>query len=102
MVIKFSDFRESWEDCAARETMEETGLRLKNIQYKTVVNAVEVENNYHYIDLFMMGEVDLDYKTEPENMEPHKCEGMMLFFFFYLYFAWSHHSKSQISSGLFQ
>ena len=55
--------------------MEETGLQLKNIQFKTVLNAVEVDNNYHYIDLFMCGEVDLDYKREPENLEPNKCEG---------------------------
>ena len=59
--------------------MEETGLRLKNIQYKTVVNAVELDKNYHYIDLFMTGELDLDYKAEPENMEPHKSEGTIKF-----------------------
>ena len=55
--------------------MEETGLQLKNIEYKTVINAVDVKNNYHYIDLFMLGEVDLSYKLEPENLEPEKCEG---------------------------
>ena len=75
LATQLCDFRERWEDCAARETMEETGLKLKNIHFKTVVNAVEVDKNYHYVDLFLTGEVDLDYKAEPENLEPHKSEG---------------------------
>ena len=36
---------------------------------------MEVEKNYHYVDIFMIGEVDLAYKEEPENLEPEKCEG---------------------------
>ena len=39
---------------------------------------MEVEKNYHYVDIFMIGEVDLAYKEEPENLEPEKCEGIVL------------------------
>lgn len=69
-------FREEWLDCAKRETEEETGLRLKNVVFSTVVNAVCIEKDYHYVTIFMRGEVDADFKKDPENMEPHKCEGL--------------------------
>lgn len=67
--------RESWEECAVRETLEETGLTLTDVEYAGVVNAVEVEKDYHYITLFMKGHVDINNKREPENLEPEKCEG---------------------------
>ncbi|XP_046559066.1 LOW QUALITY PROTEIN: uncharacterized protein LOC124268092 [Haliotis rubra] len=69
------EFGESWEECGAREVLEETGLSLKGVRYCTVVNALKREENYHYITLFVRGEVDLSYKAEPENMEPTKCLG---------------------------
>ena len=58
-----------------REVFEETGLKIENVKYETVVNAVDLEKDYHYITLFMKGEVNCDYQCEPENMEPDKCEG---------------------------
>ncbi|XP_067667660.1 uncharacterized protein [Haliotis asinina] len=69
------EFGESWEECGAREVLEETGLSLKGVRYCTVVNGVKREENYHYITLFVRGEVDLSCKAEPENMEPTKCLG---------------------------
>lgn len=69
---------ESWEECARREVLEETGLKLLDVQYAGVVNAVEVEKDYHYITIFMKGKVNTDYKCEPVNMEPEKCEGLLL------------------------
>lgn len=71
-------YSESWEECARREVLEETGLKLLDIQYAGVVNAVEVEKDYHYITIFMKGKVNTDYKCEPVNMEPEKCEGLLL------------------------
>ncbi|KAL3866436.1 hypothetical protein ACJMK2_043732 [Sinanodonta woodiana] len=69
------EFGESWEECGKRETLEETGLQLKNVHYATVVNGVVKEDNYHYVTLFVKGEIDTAVRKEPINREPDKCEG---------------------------
>ena len=68
-------YREEWTECAQRELLEETGLKMKDPRYVAVVNAVRRETGYHYITLFVQGEVDIEHRPEPENLEPHKCEG---------------------------
>lgn len=65
---------EEWHECAIRETLEETGLKIKNVSFATAINAVVVEENYHYITIFMKGEIDMSHAQEPENLEPHKCK----------------------------
>jgi len=32
------DFNETWEECARRETIEETGLEIKNLRFATATN----------------------------------------------------------------
>ncbi|XP_050401770.1 nucleotide triphosphate diphosphatase NUDT15 [Patella vulgata] len=70
-------FGEYWEDCGIRETLKETGLKLKNVFYATVVNAIEEQvEKYHYVTLLIVQEVDASYKQckqETENLEPKKC-----------------------------
>lgn len=55
--------------------MEETGLKIKNVCFATIVNAVVPKEDYHYITVFMKGEIDVSHQREPENLEPDKCDG---------------------------
>lgn len=65
------EFNESWEDCASRETMEETGVAIKNIRFGTVTNDIFQAEEKHYITIFMLS----DYESgEVKIMEPEKCE----------------------------
>ena len=74
-------FRESFEDCTKREGREETGLELKHVHFAVLSNCVwkETDRSYHYVDVVMFAEVDLDKTEEAVNMEPNKCEGMCVF-----------------------
>ena len=80
---------ESWEECAKRETKEETGLTIDNVRFGHVTNDIMKELEKHYITIFMMGEVVVDgilkkeydggdharVLLQPMNLEPHKCDG---------------------------
>ncbi|KAK9905980.1 hypothetical protein WJX75_010048 [Coccomyxa subellipsoidea] len=65
------EFGESWEDCAKREVLEETGLQLSNLRFETAVNSVFGEAA-HYVTIFMRG--DADEAAEARVLEPDKCE----------------------------
>jgi len=65
------EFGESWEECARRETLEETGLEIKNVRFVTTTNDFFSEENKHYITILMLAEY---VSGEARLMEPEKCE----------------------------
>lgn len=65
------EFGESFEDCATREVMEETGLAITGLQFFAVTNDIFEEDNKHYVSIFMKS-FPLDENAIPENREPHK------------------------------
>lgn len=63
------EFGESYEECARRETSEEVGLSIKNMQFVTATNDIFPEENKHYITVYMLAEY-ADGKVEIK--EPDK------------------------------
>ena len=52
------DFGESPEVCAARETREETGVSVTNIQFVAITNDVLADAGKHYVTIWMRGDAD--------------------------------------------
>jgi 8-oxo-dGTP diphosphatase len=68
------EFGETAEECAARETLEETGLRVTNIRFLTATNGLMLDEGKHFITLWMVGARENE-QDEPQLLEPDKCEG---------------------------
>lgn len=84
------EFGESWEDYARRETLEETGLQIKNVRMAKVLNHIFLEENKHYITVFMMAEIS---EGEVTTMEPDKFEC-------WEWFAWDELPKPLFASAV--
>jgi len=65
------EFGETIESCAARETMEEMGVGIKNIKIGPFTNDIHVTEDKHYITIFVISEYDFG---NPAVMEPEFCE----------------------------
>lgn len=65
------EYMESFEGCAKREILEETGMEVENVRFLRLLNL----KNYapkHYIDIGLIA----DWKSgEPKVMEENKIEG---------------------------
>ncbi|KAI9244041.1 NUDIX hydrolase domain-like protein [Phascolomyces articulosus] len=70
------EFNETFEDCARREVLEETNLKIDNITFLTATNDIMVEDDKHYVTVFMQAMVQ--DPTELRVMEPHKLQGEWL------------------------
>ena len=66
------EFGESWEECAKRETLEETGLEIENVRFLGLTNDIMGDDNKHYITIAMIADCSTG---EPVNLEPNKCLG---------------------------
>lgn len=63
------EFGETFEDCAFRETLEESGVKIKNIKFLTAVNNVFKSEVHHSITIFMTA----DWQSgQPTTSEPDK------------------------------
>ncbi|ORY59439.1 NUDIX hydrolase domain-like protein [Leucosporidium creatinivorum] len=67
------EFGESWEECARREILEETGLAVRDVRFLTATNDVFVAEVKHYITIFMVCNT-VDKDPLPRVLEPEKCE----------------------------
>ncbi|MES2985822.1 MAG: NUDIX domain-containing protein [Patescibacteria group bacterium] len=65
------EYMESFEECAIRETKEETGIEIKNLQFLYLTNAKQYAPK-HYVHLTMTAEWE---SGEPQVIEPEKTEG---------------------------
>ncbi len=70
------EFGESVEECAKRELLEETGLKIISSTLGPWVENVMEDRKKHYITLFML--VDR-FEGEPKLLEPEKCAGWQWF-----------------------
>lgn len=70
------EFNEKIEDCAARETKEETGIEIKNIRMASFTNDIFEKEQKHYVTLFVIAELS---SGTPKIMEPEKCESWQWF-----------------------
>eukprot|EP00891_Asterochloris_glomerata_P009779 jgi/Astpho2/9779/Aster-x1606 len=66
------EFSESFEQCAEREVLEETGLHLGKPSFAAIMNSVFSATS-HFVTIFMRKDVEED--AEAQNMEPDKCAG---------------------------
>ncbi|UPR50700.1 NUDIX domain-containing protein [Vibrio cyclitrophicus] len=65
------EWGESIEECAKRETLEETGLVVSGFEKLSFTNDIFEKENKHYITLFVVAS---DVSGEPEITEPDKCK----------------------------
>lgn len=63
------EFFEPIFDCAKRETMEETGLKITNLKKSLYTNSFHQKENKHYLTIFITADCIGD---KPKTKEPHK------------------------------
>jgi 8-oxo-dGTP diphosphatase len=79
------EYMESFADCAKRETREETGIEIDQIEF-LCLNNLKAYAPKHYVDIGLTAKW---VSGEPRVMEPDKCEG------------WAWYDLSEIPSPLF-
>lgn len=65
------EYMESFEECAKRETLEETGMHIHNIRFLRLMNLKQYAPK-HYVDIGLVADWE---SGEPQIMEPEKTEG---------------------------
>ncbi|KAJ5539293.1 hypothetical protein N7513_007625 [Penicillium frequentans] len=68
------EFGESFEECAKRELVEETGLDIIDLEFLTATNDIMKAEEKHYITIYMKGVIS-DVSPQLQLREPEKCDG---------------------------
>jgi 8-oxo-dGTP diphosphatase len=63
------DFGESPAECAARETLEEAGVRVTNAEFVAITNDVFEERGKHYVTIWMSAEPESNEVTIHDSAE---------------------------------
>lgn len=66
------EYGETFDACAKREVLEETGLPIVRIQFLSATNDFMPSEGKHYVTVFMGCMIEGQNK-EPVAMEPNKC-----------------------------
>lgn len=80
------EYMESFADCAKRETKEECGIEIKNIQFQLLANVTKYSPK-HYVHIGLIAEWD---SGEPQVLEPNKAE------------SWDWYEVNNLPEPLFQ
>ncbi|KAK5945555.1 hypothetical protein PMZ80_002760 [Knufia obscura] len=67
------ELHESFEECAKREILEETGLEIRDVRYLAATNSPRIDGSKHYVTIFMVSRL-VKEGVQPELLEPEKCE----------------------------
>ncbi|MEK7632279.1 MAG: NUDIX domain-containing protein [Patescibacteria group bacterium] len=51
------EYGESWEDCAKRETLEELGVEIENVEFLGVTNDIHEKEQKHYITIILRADI---------------------------------------------
>lgn len=65
------EYMESFEACAKREVLEETGMHICNVRFLRLMNLQQYAPK-HYVDIGLIADWEAG---EPQIMEPEKIEG---------------------------
>lgn len=68
------EVHESFEDCARREVMEETGMEIDDVSFLTATNSPYIDGSKHYVTIFMTARPKAS-TPQPLLQEPEKCHG---------------------------
>lgn len=65
------ELNETFEECAARETFEETGMKIKNVRFLTTTNDIMDKEKKHYVTIYVVADHE---SGKPKVMEPDRHE----------------------------
>ena len=60
------EWGETFEECAKRETLEETGMVLTKCEFLTAANGLALDEDHHYVMIYMLA---TEWTGEPQKME---------------------------------